>query len=128
MTLANADDLSWVRRKMGLLFQSAALFDSFTIFDNLALPLRRFDPDRSGQEIRSIVNDALGQVGLKDDNHKIKFPQNLLVSCRLVGGQMPTGFQFSDGRYHCLRLALKRRVSGALTRLVAPPGIHWHCK
>src|ERR1700684_900951 len=33
--------LSKVRRKMGFLFQDAALFDSLTLYDNLALPLHR---------------------------------------------------------------------------------------
>ena len=33
------DGLSRVRRKMGFLFQSAALFDSFSLNDNLAIPL-----------------------------------------------------------------------------------------
>ena len=32
-------DLSKVRRKMGFLFQDAALFDSLTLYENLALPL-----------------------------------------------------------------------------------------
>ena len=35
------EQLSHVRRKMGFLFQSAALFDSWTVYENLALPLRR---------------------------------------------------------------------------------------
>src|SRR5580700_9704922 len=34
-------DLSRVRRKMGFLFQNAALFDSMTLYENLAMPLRR---------------------------------------------------------------------------------------
>src|SRR5215813_1394785 len=34
-------ELSRVRRKMGFLFQDAALFDSLTLYDNLALPLVR---------------------------------------------------------------------------------------
>jgi len=33
--------VSKARRKMGFLFQDAALFDSLTLYDNLALPLRR---------------------------------------------------------------------------------------
>jgi phospholipid/cholesterol/gamma-HCH transport system ATP-binding protein len=34
-------ELSKVRRKMGFLFQDAALFDSLTLYENLALPLQR---------------------------------------------------------------------------------------
>ena len=37
----NEEDLTRVRRKMGFLFQSAALFDSFSVGNNLALPLQR---------------------------------------------------------------------------------------
>ncbi len=75
ITRANEDQLSRVRRKMGFLFQSAALFDSFTIFDNLALPLRRFNPGKREEEIQSTVRDALRQVGLEND--KLKMPAAL---------------------------------------------------
>ena len=34
-------DLSLVRKKLGYLFQDAALFDSLTLYENLALPLSR---------------------------------------------------------------------------------------
>ena len=43
-------ELSRARCKMGFLFQSAALFDSFMLHDNLALPLRRLT-DKSNSEI-----------------------------------------------------------------------------
>src|SRR3984893_3737518 len=41
ITRLEGNDLSRVRRKMGFLFQNAALFDFLTLYDNLALPLRR---------------------------------------------------------------------------------------
>jgi phospholipid/cholesterol/gamma-HCH transport system ATP-binding protein len=63
-------ELSRARCKMGFLFQSAALFDSFTLHDNLALPLRRLT-DKSNSEIEEIVDRALDQVGLAGDNHKL---------------------------------------------------------
>jgi phospholipid/cholesterol/gamma-HCH transport system ATP-binding protein len=63
-------ELSRARCKMGFLFQSAALFDSFTLHDNLALPLRRLT-DKSNSEIEEIVDRALNQVGLAGDNHKL---------------------------------------------------------
>jgi len=38
-------ELSKVRRKMGFLFQDAALFDSLTLYENLALPLQRLNSE-----------------------------------------------------------------------------------
>ncbi len=55
-------ELSRARCKIGFLFQSAALFDSYTLHDNLALPLRRLT-DKSNSEIEEIVDRALKQVG-----------------------------------------------------------------
>jgi len=63
-------DLSKVRRKMGFLFQDAALFDSLTLYENLALPLHRLT-DKTQEEIDSIVDGALGQVGLGNDQRKM---------------------------------------------------------
>ena len=63
------EQLSRVRRKMGFLFQSAALFDSLTLHDNLALPLRRLT-NKSRPEIEEAVDRVLGQVGLASDKNK----------------------------------------------------------
>jgi phospholipid/cholesterol/gamma-HCH transport system ATP-binding protein len=52
------------------LFQSAALFDSYTVHDNLAMPLRRLT-DKSNAEIEERVDKALKQVGLAGDRHKL---------------------------------------------------------
>jgi phospholipid/cholesterol/gamma-HCH transport system ATP-binding protein len=71
MGTLDEDGLSRVRRKMGFLFQSAALFDSFSLGDNLALPLHRLDKTRSKDEIRTIVDQALDEVGLKKDKDKL---------------------------------------------------------
>ncbi len=65
------DDLTRVRRKMGFLFQSAALFDSFSISNNLALPLQRLEKNKSAEEIKRRVDEALEQVGLKSDKEKM---------------------------------------------------------
>lgn len=63
-------ELSRVRRRMGFLFQSAALFDSFTLHDNLALPLHRLT-EKSKEEIEEIVDRFLAEVGLASDKHKM---------------------------------------------------------
>jgi phospholipid/cholesterol/gamma-HCH transport system ATP-binding protein len=65
-----SEQLSHVRRRMGFLFQSAALFDSLTLHDNLALPLRRLT-NKSTPEIEEAVNRVLGQVGLASDKNKM---------------------------------------------------------
>ena len=62
--------LSRVRRKMGFLFQNAALFDFLTLYDNLALPLRRLTR-KSDQEIDEIIDRVLHQVGLGGDRDKM---------------------------------------------------------
>ncbi len=50
--------------KYGILFQGAALFDSMSVFENIAFGLRR--KNIPGEEIAFIVEDMLGQVGLGD--------------------------------------------------------------
>ena len=60
-----------VRRKMGYLFQSAALFDSFNLNQNLCMPLHRLDPNRSPEEVKRAVEQALREVGLEKDGNKL---------------------------------------------------------
>jgi phospholipid/cholesterol/gamma-HCH transport system ATP-binding protein len=76
-------ELSKVRRKMGFLFQDAALFDSLTLYENLALPLQRLT-EKTQDEIDSIVDKVLGQVGLGND--KKKMPSELSGGMRKRAG------------------------------------------
>lgn len=69
ITNLNERDLSRVRRKMGFLFQDAALFDSLTLYENLALPLQRLT-DKSQSAIDSSIDKILEQVGLGNDHSK----------------------------------------------------------
>lgn len=56
-------DLSRVRRKIGFLFQNAALFDSISVGENVAFPLRRHT--RLGEaEVRGQAEEKLTAVGL----------------------------------------------------------------
>ena len=57
------DELAPIRRKFGVLFQGAALFDSMTVFENVAFPLRE-QRKFSEQEIEEQVNRALLIVDL----------------------------------------------------------------
>ena len=70
ITRLEGKELSRVRRKMGFLFQNAALFDFLTLYDNLALPLRRLT-HKSDQEIEEIIDRVLHQVGLGGDREKM---------------------------------------------------------
>jgi phospholipid/cholesterol/gamma-HCH transport system ATP-binding protein len=65
ITALDARGLSRVRRGMGFLFQNAALFDSITVGENVAFPLRRHTrlPEVA---IQRRVREKLGEVGLAD--------------------------------------------------------------
>lgn len=54
-----------VRQHLGMLFQSGALLDSMTIFENVALPLREHS-SLAPAEIADRVHDRLEAVGLRD--------------------------------------------------------------
>jgi phospholipid/cholesterol/gamma-HCH transport system ATP-binding protein len=54
-----------VRRKLGMLFQGGALLDSYTVFDNVALPLRE-QKFGSEEEIAREVHATLKAVGVSD--------------------------------------------------------------
>jgi phospholipid/cholesterol/gamma-HCH transport system ATP-binding protein len=62
-------ELKEIRAKFGVLFQNAALFDSMTVFDNVALPLRE-RTKASEEEIRTIVNEKLDLMDIEDSNDK----------------------------------------------------------
>jgi phospholipid/cholesterol/gamma-HCH transport system ATP-binding protein len=62
-------ELSRMRNRLGFLFQSGALFDSMTIFDNVAFPLRE-KTKLNGLEIKEKVMAELEQVGLRGSEEK----------------------------------------------------------
>ena len=62
-------ELKDIRAKFGVLFQNAALFDSMTVFDNVALPLRE-RTKASEEKIRTIVNEKLDLMDIEDSNDK----------------------------------------------------------
>jgi len=68
------DGLDQLRLKFGILFQSGALFNSMSVFDNVALPLREHtDLDHTTIEIMTKIKLEL--VGLRE--HGNKFPAQL---------------------------------------------------
>ncbi|HZP46325.1 MAG TPA: ATP-binding cassette domain-containing protein [Candidatus Binataceae bacterium] len=68
-TAANARGIDRIREKFGMLFQAGALFDSMSVFDNVAFPLVE-KTHLSRAEIRDRVLEMLEQVGLKGMEHK----------------------------------------------------------
>jgi phospholipid/cholesterol/gamma-HCH transport system ATP-binding protein len=63
-------ELPPVRKTMGFLFQNAALFDSFSVGENVAFPLRRHT-SQSDKEIRERAQEKLAQVGLGNEYDKM---------------------------------------------------------
>ena len=62
--------LAVFRERMGMVFQSSALFDSMTVGDNVAFPLREHNPGLSEQEILEKVKEKLAVVDLHDVEQK----------------------------------------------------------
>jgi phospholipid/cholesterol/gamma-HCH transport system ATP-binding protein len=62
--------LNEIRKKIGFLFQHAALYDSFTIEENVAFPLVRHTR-LSAQERKDKVRDLLSKVGMERDMKKM---------------------------------------------------------
>ncbi len=70
----NTKELGLFRRKFGLVFQFSALFDSLTVEENCAFPLKEHTK-KSKAEIKDIVDDRLGALGL--NGHQKKYPGEL---------------------------------------------------
>lgn len=68
------EELIHVRKKIGMLFQGAALFDSLTVAENIAYPIREHFK-HTEEEIREIVAKKLELVGLPGIEDK--YPSDL---------------------------------------------------
>jgi phospholipid/cholesterol/gamma-HCH transport system ATP-binding protein len=64
------------RRRIAMLFQSGALFDSMNVFDNVAFPLREHT-DLDAAKIAETVRHKLGLVRLRDADVERKMPSDL---------------------------------------------------
>lgn len=65
ISVLNNSDLNIVRKKIGFLFQSAALYDSMTVRENLEFPLRDLKA-MTKEEKDNTVMEALKNVGLEE--------------------------------------------------------------
>ena len=71
----NPEQLTQTRKRFGFVFQNAALFDSMSIFDNVAFPVRQHE-NVAEDEIQSRVMQNLAEVGLPSEVAK-KRPSEL---------------------------------------------------
>jgi phospholipid/cholesterol/gamma-HCH transport system ATP-binding protein len=69
------DALERVRRKFGMVFQAAALFDSMNVYENVAFPLREHRRHMPEEQVRETVRQKLSLMGL--NNVEQKFPADL---------------------------------------------------
>jgi phospholipid/cholesterol/gamma-HCH transport system ATP-binding protein len=70
------DELTVFRRKFGMLFQYAALFDDMNVIENVCFPLAEHRPELSQSDREQIAVERLGLVGL-DPKHNKKLPSEL---------------------------------------------------
>ncbi len=75
ITTLTVQELNEVRRNIGLLFQSAALFDSMTVYDNIAFPLIEHKNLLSQHQIKKKIRSVLDMVEMV--GHEQKFPEEL---------------------------------------------------
>lgn len=74
ITRLKEKEMKEIRKEIGVLFQGSALFDSMSVADNVAFPLRMFS-QQSEAEIRQRVDFCLERVNLKDAH--LKMPSQL---------------------------------------------------
>src|SRR5947207_5056690 len=70
ITAMPIDELNRVRKKVGFLFQGAALYDSLTVEENVAFPLRRHSR-MTDDERRDRVNQLLDKLGVEEAASKL---------------------------------------------------------
>ncbi|HOE65826.1 MAG TPA: ATP-binding cassette domain-containing protein [Candidatus Hydrogenedentes bacterium] len=69
ITVLDEERLSQIQRKIGIAFQSGGLFNSMTVGENVALPLREYGGIRDKGLIEAIVRLKLSLVGLEAAQH-----------------------------------------------------------
>lgn len=65
------DEFGGIRKRMGFLFQHAALYDSLTVAENVAFPLLHHKKEMSRSERSDRVQQLLAEVGLEGDINKM---------------------------------------------------------
>jgi phospholipid/cholesterol/gamma-HCH transport system ATP-binding protein len=75
ITALSIDQLAPIRKKMGFLFQHAALYDSLNVAENVAFPLRHHRADLTRNQQDDRVRQVLAEVGM--ENQAAKMPSDL---------------------------------------------------
>ena len=66
MAAIDYDELNRFRKRIGFLFQSGALYDSMTVYENLAFPLRHHKKELGKNKLDELIQEVLENVGLPD--------------------------------------------------------------
>jgi phospholipid/cholesterol/gamma-HCH transport system ATP-binding protein len=65
------EELNQLRTKIGFLFQSGALYDSMTVYENLAFPLRHHKKNMGKDKLDTLIHEVLENVGLPDAGNQM---------------------------------------------------------
>jgi phospholipid/cholesterol/gamma-HCH transport system ATP-binding protein len=65
------EELNRIRTKIGFLFQGNALYDSMTVYENLAFPLRHHKKEMGKEKIDELIREVLENVGLPDAGNQM---------------------------------------------------------
>lgn len=76
LSTLSEDELTKLRQKFGVLFQSAALFDDMTVMENVCFPLFEHRRELKEAQVLRIAEEKLQQVGL-DPKHFNKLPSQI---------------------------------------------------
>ena len=77
ISLLTFQEVLQVRQQMGMVFQASALFDSLTVFENVAYPLREHHHEMDEEDIEGQVEHSLELVDLSLEEHGYRLPAEL---------------------------------------------------
>ena len=110
ITGINERQFAAIRQKVGILFQGGALFDSMTVADNIAFPLREAG-QRDPKVLRSKVAEMLEVMEMEGEEDKM--PESLSGASSAIGTPLPGAPHVGQRTSHSPRSSWETgRVSG----------------